>query len=119
MKRIALICAALVLTGCAAQPARQIIDMRGVNHARFQVDQAECQGYAEQVSVADSAAGGAVLGSIFGALLGAAIGGSDGAKLGAQVGLLNGAAGGAGGAANDKAQVARECMRGRGYKVLL
>lgn len=118
MKLIAII-AALALTGCATHTPRQIIDMKGVDTAKFYQDTAECNQYAEQVDTGGSAVNGAIGGAIFGALIGAAIGGSDGAAYGAKVFGVAGAAEGAGSAVQDKKTIAYRCMAGRGYNVLL
>jgi len=118
MKLIVII-AALALTGCANHTPSQIVDMRGVDTAKYYQDTAECNQYAEQVDTGGSAVNGAIGGALLGALIGAAIGGSDGAKFGAQVFGVAGAAEGAGSAVQDKKTIAFRCMAGRGYNVLL
>ena len=119
MKKIAVVAVMLSLVGCANHTPRQIIDMKGVDTAKYYQDVAECNQYAEQVDTGGSAVNGAIGGAIFGALIGAAIGGSDGAKYGAQVFGVAGAAEGAGSAVQDKKTIATRCMQGRGYNVLL
>jgi hypothetical protein len=120
---ILLLAAALfiVSAGCAAY--RPIVDMKGVDRNQYERDLAECQAYAEQVNVGGEAATGALIGGAFGAAMGLAVGAllgdpGEGAALGAVIGggsgLASGAAEGAGGQVN----VIRNCMMGRGYRVL-
>lgn len=110
------ITAAMFASACASyQP---IVDTKGVDANKYNADLYECQQYAQQVSVGNQAAGGAVIGSLFGALLGAAIGGRDGMNVGARAGAVNGLAGGAANAATGQVSVVKNCMLGRGYKVL-
>jgi outer membrane lipoprotein SlyB len=120
--RPALALSVAVLAGCA-QSYEPIVDMKGVNQARYQQDLSECRSYAEKVSPAGEAATSGVIGAGIGAALGAIVGvfsGSPGtgAALGAGVGGAGGAAsGGLHGAAGQK-QVINNCLRHRGYAVL-
>jgi len=104
-----------ILVGCGARH-KPIIDTQGVNMAAYQQDLYECQQYAEQV---DSKAGkGAVGGALVGGLIGAAIGNSDTAKKGAGVGAIKGGLRGGAKTKREKAVVVKNCLRGRGYRVL-
>jgi hypothetical protein len=116
--------AAMGLAGCTAtnQP---IVDTKGVDPNRYAQDQAECQQYADQANIAGDtavgavggAAGGAALGAITGALVpGVSAGG--GAALGAASGGLLGLGGGAYSGVEQRREIFRNCMRGRGYSVL-
>lgn len=118
MKAIAVLVAASMLTACASAPYRPVIDPKGQDMANFHIDLTECRELSEVRDAGASAADGAVAGAIFGALLGAAIGGSDGAKLGAKAFAVQGAAAGAGDAVLTQQQIVKNCMSGRGYKVL-
>ena len=101
-------------TGCARQ--RVIVDTKGVNMQQYQQDLSECQEYAKQV---DSKVGkGAVVGTVIGGGIGAVLDGSSGAAKGAGVGAITGTAKGAAGTQREKSKVVKNCMRGRGYKVL-
>ena len=116
MRRTALLLA-ICLTGCAGY--RPIVDMQGVDPNRYYGDLAQCQQYAEQVDVGGSAAGSAAAGAVLGAALGALFGNRQSAgQLGAAYGLIGGAAGAAQGGIDQK-QVIRNCMAGRGYRVLM
>jgi hypothetical protein len=102
------------LAACAANP-RPIVDTRGVDMVRYQQDLAECEAYREQVPAGQGVAKGAVAGAAVGAAVGA-IGGNAG--KGAAYGAVGGSAKSAQLADREKQQVAKNCMRGRGYKVL-
>lgn len=115
-KAIAIALTAAIMSGCASY--KPVVDMRGVSQNVYDQDLLECQELAKQRDPAAQAAGGAAVGAIFGALLGAAIGGSSMAGYGAGIGAANGvAAGGAHGAAS-QINIVRNCMAGRGYRVL-
>ena len=114
--------AAALLAGCA-QSYQPIVDMNGVDPARYQQDLAECRHYAEEVSPAGEAVAGGAVGAVLGSALGAVAGafGGDagsGAALGAGLGgVSGGASGGLGGAAGQR-QVIDNCLAHRGYAVL-
>ncbi len=120
----ALAAAALGLAACA-QTYQPIVDLGGVDQAKYQRDLADCRQYAEQVDPAGEAMAGALLGAALGAALGAVTGSFDngisagtgaaaGAAYGGTLGVASGAAGGVGG----QIDVIRNCLRGRGYNVL-
>jgi hypothetical protein len=105
---------ALLLAGCAANPD-PIVDMQGVDPVRYQQDLADCKTYKDQirteVGVAKGAAGGAAVGGAIGAITG------DAAQ-GAGVGAVAGGAESARLNEREKQRVVKNCMRGRGYRVL-
>lgn len=117
MNRLALLMTLFVLiapTGCAQQ--KVIVDTKGVNMQQYEQDLSECREYAKQV---DSKVGaGAVVGAVIGGGIGAVLDGSTGAAKGAGVGAITGTAKGASGTQQEKNKVVKNCMRGRGYKVL-
>ena len=106
----------LVLGGCASKQI--VIDKKGVDMAHYEQDLAECQQYAEELAtgtqVAKSAAGSAAVGAAVGAILGDR---RSAQKL-AGVGAVTGAAHGGARASEEKVRVVKNCLRGRGYKVL-
>lgn len=109
----------MLLAGCAGrQRGEPIVDMRGVDPARYQADLADCRQYAQQVNVGADAATGAVTGAVVGGAVGAAAGNSDTAKRSAGVGAVLGGARGAAGGVQERNQVVRNCLRNRGYAVL-
>ena len=107
---------ALASTGCARD--RVIVDTQGTNMARYERDLAECEAYTEQVSTTAKAAKGAGFGAAIGAALGAIFGNSRSVAQSAGAGGVVGGARGAVQGEQEKDQVLRNCLRGRGYRVL-
>jgi hypothetical protein len=93
-----------------------IVDTKGVDMTRYRQDLAECEVYARQVSTGQAVGKGAAGGAAVGAAVGA-IAGGDAAK-GAGIGAVTGGAESARISDREKAQVVRNCLRGRGYRVL-
>jgi len=116
--RCLFISAFLLLAGCRATDDRPIVDMQGVNVAQYSNDLTECRTYADDVRAGREAVGGAVGGAVVGGAIGAAIGNSDTAQRAAGAGAVAGAARGASGAIREREMVIRNCLRGRGYRVL-
>lgn len=100
--------------GCATY--RSVVDTKGVDVLTYETDMKECQAFAEQRDPASQAAAGAAGGAAFGALLGAVLGGSRNRSAG--IGAVSGLGAGAGAAMRAQAEIMRNCMAGRGYKVL-
>jgi uncharacterized protein YcfJ len=106
----------ILVSGCANDP---IVDMRGVDEEKYQVDLAECRGVSEQVnSPAEGAKQGAV-GAVVGGALGAIFddghaSAGEGAAAGAIVGTTRGISEGE----NRKERVLFNCLKRRGYHVL-
>ncbi|MFO0996427.1 MAG: glycine zipper family protein [Alphaproteobacteria bacterium] len=122
MKPVIAATAAILIAGCA-NSYRPIVDSKGTDMSNYEQDLTECRSYASQVSPAGTAAGGAVLGAAAGGALGAVggafsghpgFGAARGAALGGTGGLLAGGYKGA----QDQTHIVRNCMRGRGYRVL-
>jgi outer membrane lipoprotein SlyB len=109
--------ALLVLTGCTTTD-EIIIDQKGVDMAAYQTDLAECKTYSESVQTGQKAGVGAASGAVVGGLIGAITGGPEGAARGAGVGAVGGGAKGAGEGHEAEVQVVKNCLRGRGYRVL-
>ena len=80
-----------------------VVDKQGIDEAQYQQDLTDCR-----------AAGGAVMSGILGAIFGNS--GTAGRMAGG--GAVIGAAGKAGDAEQEKSKVVKNCMRGRGYRVL-
>ena len=95
-----------------------IVDTKGVNAAAYQGDLVECRQYAEQVGVVARSAGGAAAGAAVGAAVGAVLDGKDGAGRGAGVGAVTGGVRGVAHGLRERRQVLRNCLQGRGYRVL-
>ncbi|SHI24915.1 hypothetical protein [Ferrimonas marina] len=115
---------ALAASGCAYNQ-KPVVDLSGVDSARYQQDVTYCQGFAESVDKGESARvaalnGAATWGST-GALYGALEDGFGGAGVGVLVGGLLGsvlgAAEGANMATEQQALVLRRCLSDKGYRV--
>lgn len=121
MKRFALLPCFLLVTACSAMkdPSGAIVDLQGVNRQQYEIDLADCQSYADEVSigkhVAAGAAGGAAVGTVAGAVSGA---NKTGIGQAAGVGAVYGGTMAGVSAVGEHRQVLRECLRGRGYRVL-
>ena len=107
---------ALFVAGCAANP-EPIIDTKGVDPELLAEDMAECEAYTEQISVAEGAGKGAALGGAVGAATGAVSNRRD-VDEGAGLGAIYGATRSGLDADREKQRVWKNCMRGRGYRVL-
>lgn len=111
-------------TACStAQSYDPVVDLEGVDYAQYHADLADCRRYAERVDPAHEATTSALTGAVIGTALGAAIGAATGnAGFGAGVGAASG--GGAGllyggsQAVADQEDIVRNCLQGRGYRVL-
>jgi len=104
----------IVLSGCAAHPD-PIVDSRGVDMARYERDLADCRTYGDQIHIEQGVAKGAAAGAAVGAATGAI---SGDAASGAGYGAIYGAADSARLNDREKQRVVKNCMRGRGYRVL-
>ncbi|MDY0272034.1 MAG: glycine zipper family protein [Advenella sp.] len=121
MKSVKIISSALFLTvfvaGCSGY--RPIVDGQGRDMSNYEYDLRDCQNYARQVDGAGRTGGGALAGAAFGAVLGL-VGGGNSSNIAQAAGVgavTGGAAGGVSTAASQK-QIIRNCMVGRGYRVL-
>ncbi|MDR0478808.1 MAG: glycine zipper family protein [Burkholderiaceae bacterium] len=118
---LAAACAAavLLLSGCATFYS-PVVDPNSVgNMDAYRANLAECNRYANQISVGQSVAGGTILGALLGAAIGAAAGDRQSfARFGAVVGAAQGGTASANAAVMTQAQIVRNCLAGRGYVVL-
>ena len=122
MKTSILAVSLITIFVCSCSSARRanqpIIDTKGVDMAMYEVDLSECRAYADEVQVGRRAATGAVAGAVVGGVIGAAVGNSDTAQRGAGVGAASGTLSGVGRGIQERQQVVRNCLAGRGYRVL-
>ena len=97
------ICAALMLpvlllsSGCTTTK-EIIVDRKGVDYSRYVADKAECETYASEVRTGDKVLKGAASGAAIGAVAGGVQGLAEGER--------------------EQIIVVKQCLRGRGYKVL-
>lgn len=117
MKHFALL-PLVFLAACASNSQRVIVDPQGVDMGRYNQDLADCEYLADNNGTGQKAATGAVAGAVVGGLLGAAVGNSTDAKRAAGAGAVIGGASGLGSGMQDKDTIVKNCMRGRGYRVL-
>lgn len=117
--------ALLVLAGCSSHSGSTygdsggiIIDRQGVDMSRYYADLNDCQSYASEVPVAQRTATSTAGGAVVGGVIGAVVGDSDTAKRGAGVGAVTGAIRGVSSGSREREQVVKNCLRGRGYRVL-
>ena len=95
-----------------------IIDTRGVDESVFKKDYSECSDFAKNIDLTErTLKQGAVAGAT-GAAVGAIIGGEEAAKkIGGSAAVLNAVEANLDGR-NEQAKIIKNCLRGRGYKVL-
>jgi outer membrane lipoprotein SlyB len=111
---VAVIALLALTTGCTTTD-EIIIDKKGVDMARYEQDLAECREYSREVQTGKKVAKGAASGAVVGGLIGAITG--DAGKA-AGVGAVGGGARGASEGSQDEVQVVKNCLRGRGYRIL-
>lgn len=118
-----------MLAGCATAPGAPgnglgasytpVVDMQGVDVAKYNQDVNECRAYAAQVDAGGNAVAGAVTGAVLMGALSAAMGNRsrwNNRYMGA--GAISGGAGAAAGSMQKQQAIIMRCMAGRGYNVL-
>ena len=133
--RLAVVTAALLLTGCMALPtgpSMSALPGTGKGFDQFRTDDESCRHYAYDTiggrtpsqSQGDTVAKSGVAGAVIGAIIGGAVNGGHGAAVGAGLGVAAGtlAGVGAGDAVGYEAQgrydaAYRQCMYARGHRV--
>ena len=109
--------ALLLFVSACTTTSEIIIDEKGVNMSNYEQDLAECRSYSEQVAVGEKAVRGAASGAVVGGAVGAVSNRHDTAE-GAAIGAITGGASGVNRGEQDKVRVVKNCLRGRGYRVL-
>jgi hypothetical protein len=94
-----------------------IIDEKGVNMSNYEQDLEDCQSYSEQVATGEKAVRGSASGAVVGGAVGAVSNRHDTAE-GAAIGAITGGASGINQGEREKVSVVKNCLRGRGYRVL-
>ena len=112
---------AIALTGCATTGTgsnfRPLVDNKGVDLNRYEADLQECQAYAKSTpNAGKSGVGGAAVGAALGLAL--ALIGGDQKLASAGAGAVVGGALGASAGETSQRDIIRNCLKGRGYKVL-
>lgn len=110
------------VTGCKSNRPfvdEPIIDRKGVDMARYYVDKAECDAYANEVRTGEKVVRGVIGGAVIGGTIGAVLDREpDSAERAAGVGAVSGGVRGGQEGIRETERVAKQCLRGRGYKVL-
>jgi hypothetical protein len=104
------------IAGCAAHPD-PIIDTKGVDPELLSQDWDDCEAFTEEIVVAKGVGKGAALGAGVGAAAGAVSNRRE-VDEAAGLGAIYGATRSGLDADRQKQQVFKNCMRGRGYRVL-
>jgi hypothetical protein len=101
--------ALLMFVSACTTTSEIIIDEKGVNMSNYEQDLA--------VAVGEKAARGSASGAVVGGAVGAVSNRHDTAE-GAAIGAITGGASGINQGERDKVRVVKNCLRGRGYRVL-
>ena len=122
MRVVLILTLGLWLTGCASNRPfvdEPIIDRKGVDMSRYYADKEECEAYADEVRTGEKVARGAVGGAVVGGAIGAIVNrGPDSAERAAGVGAVTGGVRAAQEGVRETERVVKQCLRGRGYRVL-
>ena len=118
MRVVLILVLSVWVTGCAGSRPfvdEPIIDRKGVDMSRYYADKTECEAYADEVRTGQKVARGAVVGGAIGAIIDRE---PNSAERGAGVGAVTGGVRGAQEGVRETERVVKQCLRGRGYKVL-
>ncbi len=114
----ALLLPVFMLAGCKTTP-RVVVDPKGVDQVAYEKDLAECTTLADEARKGSSSAGrGALGGAVIGGAIGGIFGGSRGAATMGGGGAVIGGSSGANQDTTEKDRILKNCMTGRGYRVL-
>ena len=119
---VLLVCACCLLTSCRQVDEitgnRPIVDTKGINPQVYEADLQDCYIFADEEQAGRKILAGAATGAVVGSVIGAAAGNSETAKRGAGVGAASGALSGTSNGMQERQRVVRNCLVGRGYRVL-
>ena len=127
MKHCLILLSILYISGCIATKSgsifdvtgsKPIIDTKGIDISQYESDLEECETFADEISPTKSIVKGAATGAAVRTVIGAVTNGSKRTKDATGLGAIAG--GGKSGirAVQEKEQVVKRCVRGRGYQVL-
>ena len=123
MKKLFLYLNLCFVIGCAQTDLSDrndiaIIDTRGVDESVFKKDYSECSAFAKNIDLTERPLKQGAVAGATGAAVGAIIGGEEAAKkIGGSAAVLNAVEANLDGR-NEQAKIIKNCLRGRGYKVL-
>ena len=127
MKHLAYLLCFCLVSGCIATQSgsifnpgsgKPIVDTKGINMSKYELDLEECSTFAEDISTGKSIVKGAVTGAAVGAVMEASTEDVRSRRDAIEVGAVSGGAKSGIRAVREKEQIVRRCLRGRGYKVL-
>ena len=123
LNKIILFLSMCLLASCVSNDVSEkndvaIIDTRGVDMAVYRNDFLDCSSFSKNIDVTERTIEEGALSGVTGAGVGAILGGKEGAKkIGGSAGIL-GAVEGNIEARYEQSKIVKNCLRGRGYKVL-
>ena len=123
MKKLFLYLNLCFVIGCAQTDLSDrndiaIIDTRGVDESVFKKDYSECSDFAKNIDLTERTLKQGAVAGVTGAAVGAIIGGEEAAKkIGGSAAVLNAVEANLDGR-SEQAKIIKNCLRGRGYKVL-
>jgi len=97
---------------------KPIVDTKGVNMTQYESDLEECSTFSEDISTGKSIVKGAVAGAAVGAVIEAITDNARSRRDAIEVGAVTGGTQSGIRSVQEKEQIVRRCLRGRGYKVL-
>ena len=97
---------------------KPIVDTKGVNMTQYELDLEECSTFSEDISTGKSIAKGVVTGATVGAVIEAITDNARSRRDAIEVGAVTGGTQSGIRSVQEKEQIVRRCLRGRGYKVL-
>ena len=127
MKHLPYLLCFFLLSGCIATQSdsifnpgsgKPIVDTKGVNMAQYELDLEECSTFSEDISTGKSIAKGVITGAAVGAVIEAIADNARSRRDAIEVGAVTGGTQSGIRAVQEKEQIVRRCLRGRGYKVL-
>ena len=123
LNKIILFLSMCLLASCVSNDVSEkndvaIIDTRGVDMAVYRKDFLDCSSFSKNIDVTERTIEEGALSGVTGAAVGAILAGKEGAKkIGGSAGIL-GAVEGNIEARYEQSKIIKNCLRGRGYKVL-
>lgn len=123
LNKIILFLSMCLLASCVSNDVSEkndvaIIDTRGVDMDVYRNDLLDCSSFSKNIDVTERTIEEGALSGVTGAAVGAILGGKEGAKkIGGSAGIL-GAVEGNIEARYEQSKIIKNCLRGRGYKVL-
>ena len=127
MKHLPYLLCFVLLSGCISTQSgsiftpgsgKPIVDTKGVNMAQYELDLEECSTFSEDISTGKSIAKGVITGAAVGAVIEAIADNARSRRDAIEVGAVTGGTQSGIRAVQEKEQIVRRCLRGRGYKVL-